>query len=61
MGIQYNSNSSSTLSAYESDYALSAYSDSDYANCKDTRRSVGGYCTFMGQNLISWSSKKQPT
>jgi len=52
MGIRYNTHSPSVLSAY---------SDSDYANCKDTRRSLGGYCTFMGQNIISWSSKKQPT
>lgn len=43
------------------DSFLRAYSDSDWENCKETRRSVGGLCTFMGQNLISWSSKKQPT
>lgn len=44
-----------------SDCTLRAYSDSDWAGCKDTRRSTGGLCTFLGQNLISWSSKKQPT
>lgn len=40
---------------------LSGYSDSDYANCIDTSRSIGGYCFTLGSGMISWSSKKQPT
>ncbi|CAL2245723.1 unnamed protein product [Prunus armeniaca] len=40
---------------------LSAYSDADYARDPDSRHSTGGYCIFLGFNLISWSSKKQKT
>ena len=45
----------------DTDCTLRAYSDSDWAGCPATRRSTGGLCTFIGQNLISWSSKKQQT
>ncbi|CAL2227060.1 unnamed protein product [Prunus armeniaca] len=38
-----------------------AFSDADYAGNPDDCRSIGGYCIFFGSNLVSWSSKKQPT
>ncbi|GKB63376.1 retrovirus-related pol polyprotein from transposon TNT 1-94, partial [Tanacetum coccineum] len=39
--------------------ALTAYSDTDHAGCQDTRRSTLGSTQFLGEKLVSWSSKKQ--
>nr|GEZ72942.1 ribonuclease H-like domain-containing protein [Tanacetum cinerariifolium] len=41
--------------------SLIAYSDDDWAGCPTMRRSTSGYCVFLGNNLLSWSSKRQPT
>ncbi|GKA52033.1 ribonuclease H-like domain-containing protein, partial [Tanacetum coccineum] len=40
---------------------LVAYSDADWAGCPTTRRSTSGYCVFLGNNLLSWSAKRQST
>ncbi|GJR75117.1 microrchidia 6-like protein isoform X1 [Tanacetum coccineum] len=40
---------------------LVAYSDADWAGCPTIRRSTFGYCVFLDNNLLSLSSKRQPT
>nr|GEW15868.1 hypothetical protein [Tanacetum cinerariifolium] len=39
--------------------ALTAYTDADHAGCQDTRRSTSGSAQFLGDKLVSSSSKKQ--
>lgn len=40
---------------------LVSYANVDLDGCLNTRRSTSDYCVFLGDNLIPWSSKRQPT
>ena len=40
-------------------FQLTAYSDADWANCVDEKKSTSGGAFFLGESLVAWLSKKQ--
>ncbi|GJR57854.1 ribonuclease H-like domain-containing protein [Tanacetum coccineum] len=51
----------SRLKLYASSTSLIAYSDADWAGGPATRQSTSRYCIFLGNKLLSWSSKRHHT
>nr|GFA56095.1 retrovirus-related Pol polyprotein from transposon TNT 1-94 [Tanacetum cinerariifolium] len=43
----------------DSGFELTGFSDADYAGCKYTFKSTSGRAQFLGEKMVSWSSKKQ--
>ncbi|XP_065617160.1 secreted RxLR effector protein 161-like [Quercus suber] len=43
----------------DSNKCLAGYSDADWAGCIDDRKSTSGGYFYLGNNLVSWMSKKQ--
>jgi len=43
------------------DYYLVGFCDADYASDRIERKSTRGNCQFLGENLISWATKRQAT
>jgi len=41
--------------------SLISYTYANWGGCPDTRKSTSGYCLFLSDNLLSWSSKCKPT
>jgi hypothetical protein len=44
---------------YGSCVVLTGYSDADWANSKEDRKSTTGFCVYMNDNLVSWNTRKQ--
>nr|GFB46802.1 uncharacterized mitochondrial protein AtMg00810-like [Tanacetum cinerariifolium] len=47
------------IDVWDSGFELTGFSDADYAGCKDTFKSTSDGAQFLGDKLVSWSSKKQ--
>ncbi|CAL8097233.1 unnamed protein product [Prunus armeniaca] len=45
--------------SFDSNVELAGYSDADWAGSIDDRKSTTGICFYIGNNLVSWFSKKQ--
>ncbi|GJT18521.1 hypothetical protein Tco_0877227 [Tanacetum coccineum] len=43
----------------DTNMSLTSYSEEDHARCQDTRRNLSRSAQFLGDKLVSWSSKKQ--
>lgn len=41
--------------------AMTVYTDADWAGCPSTRRSTSGFSIYLGDNLVSWTAKRQQT
>lgn len=39
--------------------SLMSYTYADWGGRPNTRRSISGYCIFLGDNLIKWSSTRK--
>ncbi|XP_022861718.1 uncharacterized protein LOC111382079 [Olea europaea var. sylvestris] len=46
-----------SFSAHSS-FQLRAFADTDWGACLDTRKSITGFCIFLGDYMISWKAKK---
>ncbi|GJR72429.1 retrovirus-related pol polyprotein from transposon TNT 1-94 [Tanacetum coccineum] len=57
--LMYLTSSRPDIYTKDSGFVLTGFSDADYAGCKDTFKSTSGGAQFLGEKLVSWSSKKQ--
>nr|GEZ05709.1 uncharacterized mitochondrial protein AtMg00810-like [Tanacetum cinerariifolium] len=42
----------------DSGFELTGFSDADYTGCQDSFKSTSGETQFLGEKMVSWSSKK---
>ncbi|KAL9231947.1 hypothetical protein vseg_007105 [Gypsophila vaccaria] len=61
--IRYLKGTSDAALLYPADneLILQSFCDADWGACQFSCRSLTGQCTFLGNSLISWKTKKQPT
>lgn len=45
---------------WEKNCELTAFSDADYANDTESRRSTTGFCIYFGGGLVAWRCQRQP-
>nr|GEY05815.1 retrovirus-related Pol polyprotein from transposon TNT 1-94 [Tanacetum cinerariifolium] len=50
---------SHNISPKDTSMSMTAYADADHEGCQDTRRGTSRSAQFLGDKLVSWSSKKQ--
>ncbi|GKC02141.1 retrovirus-related pol polyprotein from transposon TNT 1-94 [Tanacetum coccineum] len=56
--LMYLTSSRPDLIFADTDFVLTDYADADHAGCQYTRRSTSSSAQFLGDSLVSWSSKK---
>ncbi|KAE8681049.1 bHLH123 protein [Hibiscus syriacus] len=47
------------LSMHQGQLQIKAFTYVDWGSDPDDRRSISGYCVYLGNHLLSWSSRKQ--
>nr|GFB88766.1 copia protein [Tanacetum cinerariifolium] len=57
--LMYLTSSRPDMYSKDSGFELTRFLDADYAGCKDTFKCTSGGAQFLGEKLVSWSSKKQ--
>nr|GEW79538.1 hypothetical protein [Tanacetum cinerariifolium] len=57
--LMYLTSSRPDIVQADSSFELNAFSDADYTGCIDSRKSTSRGIQFLGDKLVSWTSKKQ--
>ncbi|KAF7371923.1 Reverse transcriptase Ty1/copia-type domain-containing protein [Mycena venus] len=61
LGITYSASPDSNIVMHADFSEPRLYSDADWGNAVDDRKSISGFVTTVAGGAVTWSSKKQPT